>query len=142
MTIFFLIDQTSKYLISVYDVHFSLIGNFLKINNTLNEGAAFSLLNGHRYLLIVISFVLILFIYRLIFTFKKSKMNDFAFGILLGGVAGNLFDRILFFGVRDFIDVSLFNFPIFNLADVGITIGVILIIILSFKEDKNENSGK
>lgn len=143
MTIIFMIDQFSKYLISVYDVHYSLINNFLNINYTLNDGISFSMLSGKRYIIITLSIILLVLVYSLIFSFKKSKFNDYAFGILLGGILGNLVDRIFFFGVRDFIDVNILNFPIFNIADMSIIIGVILIVILSFKEgSKNGNKSK
>ena len=93
-----------------------------------------------RIIIIVISILLISF---LIYVLKKDyilKNKDtwlvnIAFGILFGGIVGNLFDRIVRGFVIDYINVSFFS--IFNLADIAITFGVVLLIIDNIKESKN-----
>jgi signal peptidase II len=77
--------------------------------------------------------------------FKKNKRNNIAFSLLIGGILGNLIDRIIHGYVIDYFHFYLFgyDYPIFNIADIGIVIGVILIIISIWKgEDKNGNSSK
>ena len=73
-------------------------------------------------------------------TFKINKRNTLAFGMILGGILGNLSDRIFFGYVIDFLNFKIinYNFPVFNLADTFIVVGVILLIIAIIKgEDKN-----
>ena len=76
---------------------------------------------------------------------KNTKFNMIGLGILLGGIVGNLLDRVLFGYVRDFLDIYIFkyNFPIFNIADICIVLGVIMLIISILRgEDKSGNSSK
>ena len=88
---------------------------------------------------------LIISICALVFVFKyisKSNLNNFEYylyGILSGGICGNLFDRIVYGSVIDYLDFNIFGygFPIFNFADVLIVISMFL-IILTMKDDKNE----
>ena len=78
-------------------------------------------------------------------SFKKNTRNNIAFSIMLAGIAGNLVDRVCLGYVRDFLDFNIFgySYPVFNLADTFIVIGVILLIIAIIKgEDKNGSSSK
>lgn len=133
-----LIDQMLKAIIQMYDVHINLINNVFSINYYQNTGAAWSILEGKQLLLIVISLVMLVLVYNMSFSYKENKINNFSFGLLIGGILGNLIDRVLFSYVRDFIDVIIFkyNFPVFNIADMAIVIGVIIILITTFKGDK------
>ena len=94
-------------------------------------------------LIIVISVLALIVILRYSNSFQKNKKNFIAFSLLIGGICGNLADRLFFGYVRDFLDFRIFSydFPIFNLADSFIVIGVILLIIAIIKgEDKNGSS--
>ena len=76
------------------------------------------------------------------FSYKETKLNNISFGLIIGGILGNLIDRIFFQCVRDFIDINIFNFPIFNIADIAIVFGIVLLLISSFMEEKNEHSSR
>jgi signal peptidase II len=104
--------------------HFSLV---------LNKGAAFGLLRGQNILLIASSLAAAGIILYYFFVKKpKSPVLGIALGLILGGAAGNLLDRILFGHVIDFLDFRIW--PVFNIADSAITIGTaILIFVLFFK---------
>lgn len=138
----FFIDQAIKLLAELYLVIYNVIPGILSLMYVKNYGVAFSMLWKSRCIIIFISILLILFLFRMIDKDyiklnKENKLINFSFGILLGGIFGNLFDRIVRGYVIDYISVSLFgySFPIFNLADVFITFGVVIIIFYLFRKD-------
>ena len=136
------IDQLTKNLVQVFDADVNIINNFLRIKYVQNTGAAFSMFKGHTTILILVSIVLLVLVYNLMFSYKETKLNNLSFGLIIGGIIGNLIDRIFFQCVRDFIDINIFNFPIFNIADMAIVFGVIILLISSFMEGKNEHSSR
>ena len=136
------IDQLTKNLVQVFDADVNIINNFLRIKYVQNTGAAFSMFKGHTTILILVSIVLLVLVYNLMFSYKETKLNNLSFGLIIGGIIGNLIDRIFFQCVRDFIDINIFNFPIFNIADMAIVFGIVLLLISSFMEGKNEHSSR
>lgn len=121
----------------------TIIKNFFNITTVHNDGAAWGIFSNQQLIIIVGTIISFFVIYKFIFSFKQNTRNNIAFGLILGGLAGNLCDRIFFGYVRDFLDFIIFkyDFPVFNIADIGIVIGVILLIIAILKgEDVNENS--
>ena len=138
------VDQLSKILVSIFfrvGEQWIIIRNFFSIHFIENYGAAWSIFSGRLNLLIFASLVAIFIIYRFMYNFKTNKRNNLAFGILLGGILGNLIDRIFLGYVKDFLSFKILSyyFPVFNLADSFIVIGVILLLYAVFKgEDKNE----
>lgn len=124
----------------------TIINNFWNITLISNTGAAFSILSSNTPFLIIVSLFTIILIYFLFI--KEQELKNYQkilYGILLGGIIGNLIDRIIYGAVVDYLDFNIFgyNFPVFNLADIFIVVGVILIIIDVFKGAKNEvSSGK
>ena len=123
----------------------TVIPNFFSITLIGNTGAAFSILSSNTLLLIVISVVVLNLIY--FFLIKGKKLNDFeqiSYGLLIGGIIGNLIDRALHMQVIDYLDFTFFgyNFPVFNLADIAIVISMVFIGIQVIKGDKNEVSSK
>ena len=123
----------------------TVIPNFFSITLIGNTGAAFSILSSNTLLLIVISVVVLNLIY--FFLIKGKKLNDLeqiSYGLLIGGIIGNLIDRALHMQVIDYLDFTFFgyNFPVFNLADIAIVISMVFIGIQVIKGDKNEVSCK
>ena len=111
-----------------------------------NEGAAWGILSGNQIGLIILSVLLFAF---LIWYFVKEKKKRWllvvSMAFIYGGCIGNLFDRIVFGYVRDFIQFAFWqSFPIFNFADVFLTVGVILfaiyLIIFLVKKEKSEDT--
>ena len=140
-----IIDQILKLLVQTFSTNISLIKNFFAITYYQNTGAAWSILEGQQVLLILVAVVMLVVVYSMMFSFEENKLTNFAFGVLFGGIVGNLIDRILFGYVRDFIAFTIFgyHFPIFNIADVAIVVGVILLIIDTIKgEIKNGNRSR
>jgi len=96
-----------------------------------NYGAAWGMLAGKQVFLIVLTFVfLAIFIYYYIREKNKSWLLNVTFGFLFAGCLGNLYDRLFFGYVRDMIEFDFWkSFPIFNFADVALSVGVVLLIV-------------
>lgn len=141
-----IIDQIVKILVSNYLIlgqTTKIINNFFYLTYVQNTGAAFSILIGYRYILIIITLIFLYYLYK--YTKKQTNPNKLAIlshGLLLGGIIGNLIDRIIYGYVIDYLNFMIFNynFPIFNLADTFIVIGCIILVINSYA--KGENSWK
>lgn len=137
--IFFLVDLVSKLIVSnLMNVHDSIevISNFFNISYFRNTGGAWSILNEHTWILIVVSLLIIIFIGFYVYKNKiKNKLELLGYSMILGGSIGNLLDRILYGYVIDFLDFNIFgyDYPIFNFADIFIVLGVFLLIIDSFR---------
>ena len=145
----FLIDRFSKiYVIFLDKKYFGseiFSSKYLNINLIWNEGIAFGLFssnNQNNYNILTI--LILLVISAILFMIIKSKRHE-RYGLLmiLGGALGNVFDRIIYKGVPDFIDfhVGDFHWFVFNVADIFISIGVIYMILLEivgYKKKKNE----
>lgn len=128
-------DQFTKYLISSsmqLGQSQEIIDNFFYFTYAHNTGVAWGMLAGHLWLFIIVALIsavlMIIFFKR---TRKEEILTRFGLVLTFAGMIGNLADRIVLGYVRDFIDVIIFNynFPIFNIADVAVVIGVALIII-------------
>lgn len=119
----------------------SIIKNFFSITFAKNTGVAFSLLEGKVPLVIIMTSIIIILILKNIKTTNSNKYEIICYGLIIGGALGNLIDRIIYGYVIDFLDFNLFgySFPIFNLADTAIVIGILTLIILNFIESRNEN---
>lgn len=120
-----------------------IIDNFFSITYVENDGAAWSIFSGNRIFLIIISVIALIFIYLYVFNDKKLKAFELInYSVLIGGIFGNLLDRIKFGKVIDYLDFKIFgyNFPIFNLADICIVISIILLLIYSFKDRKGSRN--
>lgn len=141
-------DQITKILAESYLIlnkSVVVIDNFFSLTLCRNQGAAWGILKDRGWIIIVFSILAILLIYHFIYCFKNNMRNNIAFGLLFGGLEGNLLDRIIFGYVRDFMDFYLFkyDFPVFNVADICIVVGVILLVIAIIKgEDLSENSSR
>lgn len=133
-----IIDQIVKILVSNYLIlgqTIKIINNFFYLTYVQNKGAAFSILIGYRYILIIITFIFLYYLHKCIKKQKSfNKLEIISYGLLFGGIIGNLIDRIIYGYVIDYFDFMIFNynFPIFNLADSFIVIGCIILVINSY----------
>ena len=118
-----------------------IINNFFSITFAKNTGGAFSFLEGRVPLIIIMTSIVIIFIIKYIKNNHINKLETICYSLVIGGAIGNLIDRIIYGYVIDFLDFNLlgYNFPIFNLADTAIVIGIILLIIFSTIESRNQN---
>ena len=140
------IDQISKLLVVnllTKTNSITIIKNFFYLTYINNDGAAFSILVGKRIFLILIAVLVIVMLIRYI---KKNniqnKLELVSLALIIGGSLGNLMDRVVRGYVIDFLDFKIFNynFPIFNLADTFIVIGVILLLLKELRKENNLDS--
>lgn len=117
-----------------------IINNFFYLTYCKNEGAAFSIFSGRNFFLIILTFIFLYLIF--IFLKKQKKFNKFDiinYSLLIGGIIGNLIDRVLYSYVIDYLDFKIlgYNFAIFNFADICIVISVFLLFFTKGSEEKD-----
>lgn len=143
-----LFDQISKSLIEIYfklNESFVIVKDFFNITVAHNTGGAWSILNNHSYLFIIFSVIALIVLIRFMFQFKNNLRNNIAFACTVAGIMSNLADRLFLGYVRDFLDFTIlgYDYPIFNIADIAIVVGVLLLIVAIFKgEDKKYGNSK
>lgn len=147
-TVFFIffLDRISKlYVIYLHDKRFGgdlFSSDYLNINLIWNEGIAFGLFafeesEFYNFLTLFISLIISVIIYMVI---KSNGLKRFALLMIIGGAFGNLYDRVVFLAVPDFIDFHIGNFHwfTFNIADIFISVGVIFMILLEFIDNNKD----
>ena len=144
LVIFFLDRFTKIYLINLessgVEVDF-YINSFLNFYLVWNTGVGFGLvsLEANIYYHILTFVITLVNMALIILLYKTRKYYSYFIAIILGGSLGNLFDRIYYYAVPDFIDIHIGNFHwfVFNVADIFITIGIIALIVIEiFKKEK------
>tara|TARA_B100000902_G_scaffold304362_1_gene292588 strand:+ start:450 stop:920 length:471 start_codon:yes stop_codon:yes gene_type:complete len=142
--VIFILDRLSKYYIlelsnSVEKLDIP-VTSFLNLNLVLNSGIAFGLfsVNDTLYYNIITFIIIIITLVVLLMALKTSGIEKFSFSMIFGGSLGNIFDRLYYSAVVDFIDIHINNFHwfIFNFADIFISIGVMLLIFFEVFKKK------
>lgn len=138
----FILDFITKSLVSnllVLDVSNVIIEHFFYLTYTHNYGAAWSIFTGNIYFLVIMGILIVGF---MIYYIVKNKIRNIweilGYGLFLGGAIGNIVNRMVNGYVTDFLDFRFgdYYFPIFNVADIGIVIGVFLLLIDTFRRGK------
>ncbi|WP_440656070.1 signal peptidase II [Candidatus Pelagibacter sp. HIMB1509] len=144
VSLIFLIDRLSKiYVIYLNNKSFEndiFISKFLNITLVWNQGIAFGLFALRENLYNILTSIIFLIILIIVYILFKSKgFKRYSLIFILGGATGNLFDRIYYKAVPDFIDfhVGEFHWFIFNVADIFITVGIIFMIFIEIIENQN-----
>jgi signal peptidase II len=138
------IDQVTKWLIvknMELGESITVIENFIYITSHRNRGAAWGILQGQMWFFYIITTVVIIgIIYYIQKYTKENKVMGIALGLMLGGAIGNFIDRLFRKEVVDFINTYIFSydFPIFNVADSALCVGVVLLFIQMLLEGKQE----
>lgn len=134
--LFVFLDQLTKYL-AVQHLQdkpaFKIIDGVLELNFLKNSGAAFGMLQNQKVFFILIAILILIIISYVLFRMpddKKYNIMHFLLVLLASGAAGNMIDRVRHDYVVDFIYFVLINFPIFNVADIYVTVSMILFAIL------------
>ena len=132
----FIIDRVSKLLIisspETYEQNGTSVTSFLNFNLIWNEGIAFGLFSFdeklyYNLLTIFICLITVVIIWLML---RSERLEKFSYIMIIGGSLGNIFDRVFYSAVPDFIDIHINNFHwfIFNVADIFITIGIVFLI--------------
>jgi signal peptidase II len=136
------LDRLTKYLVLKAGDLPKEVLPFLNLTKVWNKGVAFGFMGGSpeffsQLLLIATPIILILL---LILAKRADRKNKIAFGMILGGGLGNWIDRVVFGAVLDFIDLHLgeFHWPAFNVADAGITAGLLLLMVSHVFKDQRK----
>jgi len=130
-------DRISKYFVikdlnSQRTIH--IFKDILKLEKVENRGGIFGIFPDGKFFFIIISFIaIILLLYFFIRINPKTIFIIFNLSLIFSGILGNLVDRLIYGYVIDFISVK--NFPVFNLSDSYITVGIILMFIFLWKQD-------
>jgi len=134
ISFFSIIDQISKIYINL---NFNKLLNkdllIITIEFVRNYGASFNILSGSRFFLSFISIISTIVLSYFIFISDNKLINKYGLSLIVAGSIGNGIDRILNGYVIDFIKIKFIDFPVFNIADVVINIGVIIIITNYFR---------
>lgn len=138
------LDQITKVLASAFlkgNGTKTIIPYLIDFYYTTNDGAAFSSFSGQRVLLIALPIVMIIALLIALYKFnKKGILFTLSIIMIVSGGIGNLIDRCIFGYVVDFISFSFMNFPIFNVADIFVTVGAALFIVYIIFFDDNKKS--
>ena len=129
-----ILDMVSKYVVSslmVENQSFSIINNFFRITYVKNTGAAFSFLDGNVLVLILVTIFFLGCMFYYTFFKVKNFWEGVSYGLVLGGAIGNFID----------IDIFGYDYPIFNIADCFIVIGILMYLFISFYKERCSRVG-
>lgn len=139
-----IIDQIIKTIVTMkmkLEEAINIIPNFFRLYYIKNTGAAFSIFAGKKYLLIIVGIIVF---FCLVHYIKKNRITKrleiISLGIMMGGIVGNLVDRLLYGAVIDYLSFIIFgySFAVFNFADIGIVIGIVMLVISIIKQNNND----
>ncbi len=116
-----------------------ILTNFFQLNYVKNFGVAWSMLNNKQYIIIIFSSFAIGYLIKLMFEYKEHIIFQYGFSLMIAGALGNFIDRVIHNFVIDYIDINIFgyDFPVFNIADMLLVCGVIVIFLESIRKVKN-----
>jgi len=138
------VDQFTKWLVvknmDLYE-QIIIIENFFSLTSHRNSGAAWGILQGQMVFFYIVTVIVIIGVIYFMQTLgKENKLFALALSLILGGAIGNFIDRLLHQEVVDFFDFVIFgyDFPIFNIADSSLVVGVGIVILATILDEKNK----
>ncbi len=145
----FFLDRVTKFLATkfLYGKSVPVIPHFFSLRYAENSGAAFSILSSGNeilrklFLIVVPLLIVAAILYYGLFKETTAKLNAVGLGLILGGAAGNLYDRILHGRVIDFFDfyIGIYHYPTFNIADACVFVGCLFLIVHHHIRNKKES---
>ncbi|CCG89771.1 signal peptidase II [Pediococcus pentosaceus] len=116
----------------------SFIPGVLSLTNLRNDGAAWSILSGNQIFFYLITVVALVVLIYLLVTQRQHLLYQWGLNLMITGTLGNFIDRIRLKYVVDMFQIDFFNFPIFNIADMCLTFGVIILFIAIIRDERIE----
>jgi signal peptidase II len=116
----------------------SCIPGILSLTNLRNDGAAWSILSGNQIFFYLITAVALVVLIYLLITQRQHLLYQWGLVLMITGTLGNFIDRIRLKYVVDMFQIDFFNFPIFNIADMCLTFGVIVLFIAIIRDERIE----
>ncbi len=134
------LDLSLKYLVSNYLTTVNIIDNFFSLTYVLNDGAAFSLFASRTYLLILIALVCLFFIIYELKNNLDDRVLSIGYSLVLAGLLGNFIDRLIDGYIIDYLSFKIlgYSYPIFNLADILIVVGIVIVIIKEILKERGK----
>ncbi len=142
------LDQLTKWLVvkrMTIGENIEIIPNLFYLTSHRNQGAAWGILQGHMWFFYIITFVVIIgIVYYMQKHAKGQALFSVSLAFMLGGAIGNFIDRLFRKEVVDFLNTYIFtyDFPIFNIADASLTIGVVLLLIYMYLDERKAKKEK
>jgi len=135
-------DQLIKYIVVnnfTLGQSIKVINSFFSITYVANDGAAFGILSGNKIFFVALACIISIFL--LIYSKKRPRIEKYTYALLISGIIGNLIDRVSRGYVIDYLDFNIFgyNFPVFNFADICITVSAIMLLIIEVLENGKNN---
>ena len=142
ISIFLGLDLLLKYLVSTYLTSIIIIDDFFSLTYVLNDGAAFSILASKSYLLIFFSLLCFIFILYELKNNITDRVLSIGYSLVVSGLLGNLIDRLVDGYVIDYLAFKIFgyNYPIFNLADTLIVLGIVIVLIKEILKERGKKN--
>lgn len=134
------LDLLLKYLVSSYLTTVNIIDNFFSLTYVLNDGAAFSLFASKTYLLVLIALLCIFFIIYELKNNLDDRVLSIGYSLVIAGLLGNFIDRLTDGYIIDYLSFKILelNFPVFNLADILIVVGIVIVIIREILKERGK----
>lgn len=139
----YVLDQWVKYVVRSHmyvGQVIPVVPHVLVLDYIRNPGAAWGMLGGSRWLLVFIAVIVVGVVVYIRTRYKLSPVVQIGLGLLLGGAIGNLTDRIVFGNVIDYIYFIVIHYPVFNLADSAIVVGVLIILAWNLFGEKRSGT--
>lgn len=132
------LDQFAKYWVSAniaLGTSHGFIPGLMNLTNLHNDGAAWSILEGQQWFFYLITLAAVVVLAYLMRQWRTNRWKMIALSLIMAGALGNFIDRVHQHYVVDMFELLPINFPVFNVADSCLTVGVIALIIIILKED-------
>jgi signal peptidase II len=140
-----ILDQITKQILWHHGQNYDFIPGYFHITLVKNAGAAFGLFQGGRAFFIIASVVASIFLIYVAMRLPRAQWQRRLYlGLIFGGAIGNLIDRVMFGEVIDFVRIGIAGhyWPVFNVADMGVSIGAVLLLITLMRADRLENASR
>ena len=141
-----LLDQVTKLIVRIYlkeEEPYAIIEHVFNFTYIKNPGMAFGIQIGSDSFFTIFTSIASLIILYLLYKLRSQEFSvQLALALIFAGAIGNLFDRIIYGKVIDFIDIELIRWPVFNIADIAVTVGMVIWIthVLIHNEDKKQQA--